>query len=70
MSRSEEETEEMVGDDGGGSSSFAGSNILITDNTFYSFVRQCVLSCVKMCVGLEECGNRDWFLVADISGIL
>lgn len=56
MSRSEEETEEMVGDDGGGSSSFAGSNILINDNNFYSFVCQSALSCVKIVLGLRSVG--------------
>lgn len=36
MSRSEEETEEFVGDEGGGSKSFLGSNIFFSDPLWHS----------------------------------
>lgn len=47
MSRSEEETEEIVGDEGGGSISFAGSSISFSFFCFVTgdFVRVCVPSC-------------------------
>ena len=55
MSRSEEETEEMVGDDGGGSSSFAGSNILIADKpSIFSRVSSVFFLVLKCVLGLRR----------------
>lgn len=48
MSRSEEETEEIVGDEGGGSISFAGSSISFS---FFCFVtEQRLCACVFLLV--------------------